>query len=231
MDAKFSPRVREVISLSREEALRLGHNYIGVEHLLLGIIKEGDGMAIRILEGLNCDLQKLRKLVEGSVRPNTGKPGGSTGNIPLVKQAEKILKITYLEAKIFKSAIIGTEHLLLSILKDEDNVATKSIQAFNIDYDVAKEEFENLLAYSPLHNIKSDVCYPTTLITTASRDDRVVPSHSFKFAAKLQEYQSCDNPILIRVEDRAGHGAGTPKDKRINQISEIYGYALDVINN
>ena len=94
-----------------------------------------------------------------------------------------------------------------------------------------KDEFENLLAYSPLHNIKSDVCYPITLITTASRDDRVVPSHSFKFAAKLQEYQSCDNPVLIRVEDRAGHGAGTPKDKRINQIAEIYGYALDVINN
>jgi len=94
-----------------------------------------------------------------------------------------------------------------------------------------KDEFENLLAYSPLHNIKSDVCYPTTLITTASRDDRVVPSHSFKFAAKLQENQSCNNPILIRVEDRAGHGAGTPKDKRINQISEIYGYALNVINN
>ena len=94
-----------------------------------------------------------------------------------------------------------------------------------------KDELENLLAYSPLHNIKSDVCYPTTLITTASRDDRVVPSHSFKFAAKLQELQSCNNPILIRVEDRAGHGAGTPKDKRINQISEIYGYALNVINN
>ena len=94
-----------------------------------------------------------------------------------------------------------------------------------------KNEFENLLAYSPLHNIKSDVCYPTTLITTASRDDRVVPSHSFKFAAKLQELQSCSNPILIRVEDRAGHGAGTPKDKRINQISEIYGYALNVISS
>jgi ATP-dependent Clp protease ATP-binding subunit ClpC len=137
--------VREVISLSREEALRLGHNYIGVEHLLLGLIKEGEGTAVRILEGLNCDLQKLRKLVEGSVRPSTAKPAG-TGNIPLVKQAEKILKITYLEAKIFKSSIIGTEHLLLSILKDEDNVATKSIHAFNIDYDVAKEEFENLLS-------------------------------------------------------------------------------------
>ena len=145
MDAKFSARVREVISLSREEALRLGHNYIGVEHLLLGIIKEGEGTAVRILEGLNCDLQKLRKLVEGSVRPSGAKAGGA-GNVPLVKQAEKILKITYLEAKIFKSPIIGTEHLLLSILKDEDNVATKSIHAFNIDYDVAKEEFESLLS-------------------------------------------------------------------------------------
>ena len=93
-----------------------------------------------------------------------------------------------------------------------------------------KDEFENLLAYSPLHNIKSDICYPTTLIITASRDDRVVPSHSFKFAAKLQENQSCNNPILIRIEDRAGHGAGTPKDKRINQIAEIYGYALLKIN-
>jgi prolyl oligopeptidase len=94
-----------------------------------------------------------------------------------------------------------------------------------------KDEFENLLAYSPLHNIEKDKCYPTTLVTTASRDDRVVPSHSYKFAAKLQEYQGCENPILIRIEDRAGHGAGTPKDKIINQISEIYGYALNFINN
>ena len=93
-----------------------------------------------------------------------------------------------------------------------------------------KDEFENLLAYSPLHNIEKDRCYPTTLITTASRDDRVVPSHSYKFAAKLQEYQGCENPVLIRIEDRAGHGAGTPKDKIINQISEIYGYALSSIN-
>ena len=93
-----------------------------------------------------------------------------------------------------------------------------------------KKGFENLLAYSPLHNIKRGACYPTTLITTAERDDRVVPSHSFKFAAKLQEYQGCENPILLRTEGRAGHGAGTPKDKQINQIAEIYGYALYVIN-
>jgi prolyl oligopeptidase len=93
-----------------------------------------------------------------------------------------------------------------------------------------KDEFENLLAYSPLHNIVEGECYPTTLITTAKRDDRVVPSHSFKFAAKLQESQGCDNPILIRIEGRAGHGAGTPKNKIINQVAEVYGYALSVID-
>ena len=92
MDAKFSPRVKDVITYSREEALRLGHNYIGVEHLLLGIIREGEGTAVRILEGLNVDLQKLRKVVESSIRPTAGKSVGA-GNIPLIKQAEKILKI------------------------------------------------------------------------------------------------------------------------------------------
>lgn len=144
MDAKFSPRVRDVITYSREEAIRLGHNYIGVEHLLLGIIREGEGTAIRILEGLNVDLARLRKVVEGSIASVTAK-GNGQGNIPLVKQAEKILKITYLEAKFFKSALIGTEHLLLSILKDEDNVATKSLHAFDVNYDNAKEEFETIL--------------------------------------------------------------------------------------
>ena len=106
MDAKFSPRVKDVITYSREEALRLGHNYIGVEHLLLGIIREGEGTAIRILEGLNVDLPRLRKMVEGSITPSNVS-GGNPGNIPLVKQAEKILKITYLEAKTFKSPVIG----------------------------------------------------------------------------------------------------------------------------
>lgn len=111
---------------------------------MLGIIREGEGTAVRILEGLNVDLQKLRKALEGSIRPTAGASVGA-GNIPLVKQAEKILKITYLEAKIFKSNLIGTEHLLLSILKDEDNVATKALSAFNIDYDVAKEEYESMM--------------------------------------------------------------------------------------
>jgi len=94
-----------------------------------------------------------------------------------------------------------------------------------------REEFFNLLSYSPYHNIETGVCYPPTLITTANRDDRVVPSHSFKFAARLQELQGCDNPVLLRVETRAGHGSGTPRSKRIEEIADIYGYALSVIKD
>ncbi|MDQ3046896.1 MAG: ATP-dependent Clp protease ATP-binding subunit [Bacteroidota bacterium] len=141
MEAKFSPRVKDVITYSREEALRLGHDYIGTEHLLLGIIREGEGTAIRLLKALSVDLQELRKTIEQSIGTGNHKVS-NLANIPLVKQAERALKITYLEAKLFKSAVIGTEHLILSILKDEDNVATKSLHKFKIDYDVMKHELE-----------------------------------------------------------------------------------------
>ncbi|MEQ8522151.1 MAG: ATP-dependent Clp protease ATP-binding subunit, partial [Vicingaceae bacterium] len=141
MEANFSPRVKDVITYSREEALRLGHDYIGIEHLLLGIIREGDGSAVKILKSLNVNLVDLRKTIEQSAKLGTGNSNQLT-NIPLVKQAEKVLKITYLEAKLFKSSLIGTEHLLLSILKDEDNIATKSLNRFNIDYDAVKDELE-----------------------------------------------------------------------------------------
>ena len=146
MDTNFSPRVKDVISFSREEALRLGHDYIGIEHFLLGLIREGEGVAIKILKNLNVELVELRKYVEQSIKPNkSAKPAGNMGNIPLVKQAEKVLKITYLEAKLFQSAIIGTEHLLLSILKDENNVATRSLNHFNVNYELVKEELEDML--------------------------------------------------------------------------------------
>lgn len=141
MEAKFSPRVKDVISYSREEALRLGHEYIGTEHLLLGLIREGEGMAIKILKSLNINLVELRKSVEGAVKATTGN-NANIGNIPLTKQAEKALKITYLEAKIFKSDIIGTEHLLLAILKDEDNIATQILNQYGVNYDIMREELE-----------------------------------------------------------------------------------------
>jgi len=143
MEAKFSPRVKDVISYSREEALRLGHDFIGVEHLLLGIIREGEGTAIQIMKNLGVSLKELRRVVESSTRAASVK-SGNLGNIPLVKQAEKVLKITYLEAKLFKSPTIGTEHLLLSILKDEDNVATRALLKFNMDYETVRSELETM---------------------------------------------------------------------------------------
>lgn len=144
MEAKFSPRVKDVITYSREEALRLGHGYIGVEHLLLGIIREGEGTAVRILEQMDVDLASLRKSLEKAIKSVSTQT--VEGNIPLVKQAERVLKITYLEAKVFKSPVIGTEHLLLSILKESDNVATRALNDLHVDYDSVREEVESFVA-------------------------------------------------------------------------------------
>ena len=141
MEAKFSPRVKDVITYSREEALRLGHDYIGVEHLFLGILREGEGNAIKILKAIKVNLQEVRKSIEAEIKPKSNNFNQS-GNIPLVKQAERALKITYLEAKLFKSTLIGTEHLLLSILKDDDNVVTNVFEEFNVDYETVKNEMD-----------------------------------------------------------------------------------------
>ncbi|MFN8865273.1 MAG: ATP-dependent Clp protease ATP-binding subunit [Flavobacteriales bacterium] len=147
MEAKFSPEVKDVITYSREEALRLGHGFIGVEHLLLGLIREGESLAVRILQGMGVDLDRLRKSVESAVKSSAQSSvprQGASGVIPLVKQAERVLKITYLEAKSFQATLVGTEHLLLSILKDQDNVATRSLRAVGVEYANVREEVENL---------------------------------------------------------------------------------------
>ena len=145
MEGNFSNRVRDVIKDSRQEAIRLSHDYIGTEHLLLGIICEGEGIAVKILRSLGCDLFKLRKAVEDTVRGAGGAPAVGN-NISFTKQAEKVLKITYLEAKIYKSDIIGTEHLLLSLLRDEENVAARILQqGFSVTYDAVRAELDSII--------------------------------------------------------------------------------------
>ena len=147
MEGNFSNRVQDVIRLSREEALRLGHDYIGTEHLLLGIIREGEGIAVKILRNLGCDLYKLKKTIEDTVRTSGGTL--TIGNIPLTKQAEKVLKITYLEAKLYKSDVIGTEHLLLSLLRDDDNIAAQILHQFEVHYDKVRAELDNIISGKP----------------------------------------------------------------------------------
>ncbi|MGE0587800.1 MAG: ATP-dependent Clp protease ATP-binding subunit [Cyclobacteriaceae bacterium] len=142
MEAKFSNRVKEVISLSREEALRLGHDYIGTEHLLLGMIREGEGVAVGVLKKLGVPLDELRGEIEKVSKSTATHDVKNLANIPLTRASEKVLKITYLEAKIFKAQLIGTEHLLLSILRDPDNLATQILNKFDVAYDVVKEMLE-----------------------------------------------------------------------------------------
>ncbi|MFC0263988.1 ATP-dependent Clp protease ATP-binding subunit [Fontibacter flavus] len=156
MEAKFSNRVKEVISLSREEALRLGHDYIGTEHLLLGMIREGEGVAVSILKKLGVPLEELRNSIERAVKGTANHNVKNLANIPLTRQSEKVLKITYLEAKIFKSQLIGTEHLLLSILRDEDNIATQILHKFDANYDSVKEMLEFQTDTGPRSKAEAD---------------------------------------------------------------------------
>jgi ATP-dependent Clp protease ATP-binding subunit ClpC len=146
MDAKFSPRLNDVISYSREEALRLGHEAIGSEHLLLGILREGQGTAIMILKALAVDLNALRKVIESTIVNNAKSDYNSSDHIELKKQAAKAIKLTHLELMIFKSSEIRTTHLLLSMLKDEDSVVTRSLEQFNVNYETVKKEFSLMLS-------------------------------------------------------------------------------------
>ena len=148
MDDNFSPRVKDVISFSKEEALRLGHSSIGTEHLMLGILRDGSGKAVSILKSIEVDLEELRRKVEilnPAVIENSGVINNKK-NLHLTRQAERALKTTFLEAKLFQSDIINTVHLLLCILRNENDPTTKLLTKLNIDYDIVKEQFKLMLA-------------------------------------------------------------------------------------
>lgn len=144
MKNNFSSRVQLVVKLSQEEAIRLGHDYIGTEHLLLGLIREGEGVAVKVLKNLAMDLEKLKRAIEDMVKPVTDNT--VIGNPPLTKRAEKILKSTYVEAKNFKSDVIGTEHLLLALIKEKDCLAAQVLSMFNIDYETVRRELTNIMS-------------------------------------------------------------------------------------
>ncbi len=167
MDAKFSQRVREVLGYSREEAQRLGNDYLGVEHLFLGIVREGKGMAIQVLLYLGADLASIRSSIEKAIVNPTSETI-SAGNLPLLKQTERTLKLTYIEAKWFKSAEIGTEHLLLAIIKDPDNIVSQTLSKFNIGYEAVKNE---VLSMSTHSNEDRPLNLPTDESSSSSNED------------------------------------------------------------
>lgn len=150
MDNNFSTQVKEIISYSREEALRLGNGFIGTEHLLLGLIREGDNTAVKILKGFSIDLLELRKEIESAIKDSSGSQIANGNSLPLTKQAEKVIRITVLEAKALKSNRVETEHLMLSILKNKENIATQILNQFDMDYDLFKQELGIVKSSEPL---------------------------------------------------------------------------------
>ncbi|WP_034058733.1 ATP-dependent Clp protease ATP-binding subunit [Lacinutrix jangbogonensis] len=147
MDDNFSPRVKDVIAYSKEEALRLGHDFIGTEHLMLGLLRDGNGKAINILNALDIDLNHLRRKVEilSPANPNASITSNDKKNLHLTRQAERALKTTFLEAKLFQSTSINTAHLLLCILRNENDPTTKLLNKLKVDYDNVKEQFKSML--------------------------------------------------------------------------------------
>ncbi|MCM4151225.1 ATP-dependent Clp protease ATP-binding subunit [Arenibacter sp. N53] len=147
MDDNFSPRVKDVIAYSKEEALRLGHDFIGTEHLMLGLLRDGNGKAISILDALDVDLDHLRRKVEilSPANPNAGSAQKDKKNLHLTRQAERALKTTFLEAKLFQSSSINTAHLLLCILRNENDPTTKLLHKLKVDYDGVKDQFKSMI--------------------------------------------------------------------------------------
>lgn len=219
MEAKFSQRVKNVLTYSREEALRLGNDYIGLEHLLLGILRDGEGLAIQVLLYFGIELDKLKRTIEQSIR-SADRKQGNLDNIPLVKQAERALKITYLEAKLFNSDLIGTEHLLLAILKDENNIVTRFFHKRGIDYESVKEELKNMLTND------DSIIHPKNELPDETED--MDESRAFSGSAKRFSDTKSKTPVLdnfgrditkLAEEDRLDPIVGRGKElERIAQI-------------
>ena len=206
MKNNFSSRVQMVIQFSREEALRLGHDYIGTEHLLLGLIREGEGIAVEILRNLGTDLDEIKRAVEDAV-----KSSGETmtiGNIPFTKRAEKILKMAYVEAEKYKSDIIGTEHLLLALVKEKDGVAAQVLVNFDITYEAVREELDNILRGTPSNKEVNTQRSKTPALDHFGRDltelaqknelDPVIGrQQEIERVAQILSRRKKNNPVLI----------------------------------
>ena len=168
MDDNFSSRVKDVITFSKEEALRLGHDFIGTEHLMLGILRDGEGKAIDILNSLSVDIVYLRKKVEILSPPNSDSSftTNSKKNLHLTRQAERALKTTFLEAKLFQNSVINTAHLILCILRNENDPTAKLLNKLNVNYENVKEYYKDILDEND-----SDIDYSESGTSSTFKDE------------------------------------------------------------
>jgi ATP-dependent Clp protease ATP-binding subunit ClpC len=226
MDDNFSPRVKDVISYSKEEALRLGHDFIGTEHLMLGILRDGNGKAINILNSLSIDLDHLRRKVEilSPANPNIA-VSYDKANLHLTRQAERALKTTFLEAKVFQSTSISTAHLLLCILRNENDPTTKLLNKLKIDYDLAKEQYLNMIPNNNeefIENLPKNESY-----NEESGQDDSLKGDNFNNPANKTNKKS-KTPVLDNfgrdLTEMAEEGKLDPvvgREKEIERVSQI----------
>ena len=224
MDDNFSPKVRDVITFSKEEALRLGHDFIGTEHLLLGLIRKGEGKAIEILETFDVDLDLVRRKLEQLNPSAPSLEGNQKKSLHLTRQAEKALKTTFLEAKLYQSDAIDTAHLLLCILRNENDPSTKLLNKYDVDYDQAKA------LYKELHVENTDDLPINPIAETPSDDDDFASSEKPNpyEQPKSKSSKKSKTPVLDNfgrdLTDLAENGKLDPvvgRHKEIERVSQI----------
>jgi ATP-dependent Clp protease ATP-binding subunit ClpC len=196
MDDNFSPRVKDVITYSKEEAIRLGHDFIGTEHLLLGILRDGGGKAIKILNSLDIDLDYLRNKIEILSPPNPiiNFEENLRKNLHLTRQAERALKTTFLEAKLFQGNSINTAHLLLCILRNENDPTTKLLEKLNLNYDIVKDQFKEHI--SETNDNYKDISSSQTFDDEPDDDDNSIEQNPFNVKSTTSKPKKSKTPVL-----------------------------------
>ena len=196
MDDNFSSRVKDVITYSKEEAIRLGHDFIGTEHLLLGILRDGGGKAIKILNALDIDLDFLRKKIEILSPPNPimNYEENLRKNLHLTRQAERALKTTFLEAKLFQGNSINTAHLLLCILRNENDPTTKLLEKLNLSYDIVKDQFKEHISESK--DNYDDVSSSQTFDDEPEDDESSIEQNPFNVKPSSNKSKKSKTPVL-----------------------------------
>ncbi|KAA2216586.1 MULTISPECIES: ATP-dependent Clp protease ATP-binding subunit [Maribacter] len=226
MDDNFSPRVKDVIAYSKEEALRLGHDFIGTEHLMLGLLRDGSGKAISILDALDVDLDHLRRKVEilSPSNPNAGNVQKDKKNLHLTRQAERALKTTFLEAKLFQSSSINTAHLLLCILRNENDPTTKLLHKLKVDYDGVKEQFKFMITSDDeIVDSPTSESFPSDSDETNEGKESTFGTNSGNKGSKKSKTPVLDNfgrdLTLMAEENKLDPVVG--REKEIERVSQI----------
>ncbi len=229
MDDNFSSRVKDVITYSKEEAIRLGHDFIGTEHLLLGILRDGGGKAIKILSSLDIDLDFLRKKIEILSPPNPimNFEENLRKNLHLTRQAERALKTTFLEAKLFQGNSINTAHLLLCILRNENDPTTKLLEKLNLNYEIVKDQFKELISEN--NDNFEDISSSNTYDEEESEDnDDSIEQNPFTIKSNSNKSKKSKTPVLDNfgrdLTAYANDGKLDPvvgRTKEIERVSQI----------